>query len=38
MAYAKYLGPPGKLEQYEAIVASVDGAERKGRPWTFLFS
>ena len=30
MAKAKYTGPPEKLELYEALVASVEGVERKG--------
>jgi hypothetical protein len=36
MAKAKYTGPPEKLELYEALVASVEGVERKGaaNPYT----
>lgn len=36
MAKAKYQGPPDKLARYEALVASVDGVERKGaaNPYT----
>lgn len=36
MAKGKYTGPPEKLELYEALVASVDGVERKGaaNPYT----
>jgi hypothetical protein len=36
MAKAKYEGPADKLEVYEALVASVDGVERKGaaNPYT----
>lgn len=36
MAKAKYTGPADKLELYEALVASVDGVDRKGaaNPYT----
>ena len=36
MAKAKYQGPPERLTLYEALVASVEGAERKGaaNPYT----
>ncbi len=36
MAKAKYQGPADKLERYEALVASVEGVERKGaaNPYT----
>ena len=32
MAKAKYGGPADKLARYEALVASVEGVERKGAP------
>jgi hypothetical protein len=36
MAKAEYLGPPDRLALYEALVASVEGVERKGaaNPYT----
>jgi hypothetical protein len=36
MAKAKYQGPPDRLALYEALVASVEGVERKGaaNPYT----
>ena len=36
MAKAKYQGPPARLALYEALVASVEGVERKGaaNPYT----
>ncbi len=36
MSKAKYEGPAAKLERYEALLASVDGVERKGaaNPYT----
>lgn len=36
MAQAKYSGPPERLEQYEELVATVSGLERKGaaNPYT----
>lgn len=36
MAKARYTGPPEKLELYEALVASVEGVDRKGaaNPYT----
>ena len=36
MAKAKYTGPADRLERYEALVASVEGVERKGaaNPYT----
>ena len=36
MSKARYEGPAAKLERYEALLASVDGVERKGaaNPYT----